>query len=70
MTDSGGSQKQLIGVIVALVVGLVVVFVLWQNDRDSQDFNVDFSTGDAGTVVEPGPQLASGLPEGIRLSMA
>lgn len=70
MTDESNTQRNLIGVVLALVVGLVVVFVLWQNDRDSQDINVDFDTGSAGTVVEAGPQLASGSPEGIRLSVA
>ena len=70
MADESGTRKRLIGVILALVVGLVVVFVLWQNDRDSQDINVDFDTGGAETVVEPGPTLASGPPEGIRPPVA
>lgn len=56
--------------ILALVVGLVLVFVLWQQDRDSQNVNVDFNTGGAGTVVESGPRLVSGSSEEIRLLVA
>lgn len=68
MTDGNGNQKSLIGVVVVLVVALVVVFVLWQRDQDSKDINVDFNTGSAETVVESGPPLARGLPEGTGLS--
>lgn len=70
MTDGNSNQKTLIGVVVVLVVALLVVFVLWQRDRDSQDINVDFNTGSAESVVESGPPLARGLPEGIGLPAA
>jgi flagellar biosynthesis/type III secretory pathway M-ring protein FliF/YscJ len=70
MAVSGGNQKGLLAVVLILIVALVVVFVLWQRDQESTDLRIDFDTGDAGTVVEPGPSLAGVLPEGIGLSMA
>lgn len=69
MADDSGTQKGLIAVVVLLIVALVVVFVLWQRDQQSQDLEIDFNTGEAGTVVEPGPPLARVLPEGIGLSV-
>lgn len=70
MADEGGTRKGLIAVILLLVVALVVVFVFWQRDRESQDLRIDFDTGDAGTVVETGPPVARVLPEGTGLSVA
>lgn len=70
MAISGSNQKGLFAVVLLLIVALVVVFVLWQRDQESTDLRIDFDTGDAGTVVEPGPPVAGVLPRGIVLSMA
>lgn len=69
MANDAGNRTGLIAVIVILIVILVVVFFLWQQDRESQDVRIDFDTGDAGAVVEPGPQVARALPEGIELTV-
>lgn len=69
MADDAGTRKGLIAVIVILIVILVVVFYLWQQDQESQDVRIDFDTGDAGAVVEPGPPVARALPEGIELTV-
>lgn len=69
MADDAGTRKGLIAVIVLLIVIVVVVFFLWQRDRESQDVRIDFDTGDAGAVVEPGPPVAHALPEGIELAV-
>ena len=58
MADEGGSQKALVAVIVVLVVALLVVFYLWQQDRESKDVRIDFDTGDATELVEPGARVA------------
>lgn len=65
MANGGDSQKGLVAVILILVVALVVVVVLWQRDRESKDLRLDIDTGDAGTIVEPGPAVAAILPEGV-----
>lgn len=70
MANESSTHKGLIGVILLLVVILVVGFVLWQRDQESKDLNIEIGTRDAETVVEPGPPLARGLPEGIGLSVA
>ena len=67
MADEGGSQKALVAVIVVLLVALLVVFYLWQQDRESKDVRIDFDTGDAGELVAPGTPMALGLPEGVTL---
>lgn len=69
MANEGSTQKGLIGIVLLLIVILVVGFVLWQRDQDSQDLNIEIGTGDAETVVEPGPTFARSLPEGIGLSV-
>jgi preprotein translocase subunit SecG len=70
MADESSSHKGLIGVILVLIVILVVGFVLWQRDQESKDVNIEIGMEDGEAVVEPGPQLARGLPEGIGLSVA
>lgn len=70
MNDEGGTQKSVIGVVLALVVALVVVLVLWQRDQESKDLKIDIGSADTGTLVEPGPSPTHALPEGIRLSVA
>lgn len=70
MSDESGTQKGLIAVVLVLIVALVVVFVLWQRDQQSQDLKIDFDTGEAGTVVESGPPHARVLPERVGLSVA
>jgi uncharacterized membrane protein len=39
-----------------LVVALIVVFLLWQRDRESQDLNLDV---DIGALVIDGPVRAA-----------
>lgn len=70
MTGDSSTQKGLIGVILLLVVLLVVGVVLWQRDKESKDLNIDIGMGDREAVVERGPPVARGLPEGIGLSVA
>lgn len=67
MADEGGTRKPLIAAVVLLMAALVVVFVLWQRDRDSRDLRIDIGARDAGTVVEPGPAPARLPPEGVGL---
>jgi preprotein translocase subunit SecG len=69
MASEGSTQKGLIGIVLLLIVILVVGFVLWQRDQDSQDLNIEIGAEDAEAVVEPGPTFARGLPEGIGLSV-
>lgn len=70
MANSSSNQKSLIGVILLLVAVLVVGFVMWQRDQESKDLNINIGMGDAQTLVEPGPALARGVPEGFWLSTA
>ncbi|MFW6010375.1 MAG: hypothetical protein ACOC9H_00510 [Gemmatimonadota bacterium] len=69
MADDTGSNTGLIAVIILLIVIIVVGFFLWQRDQESQDVRIEFDTGDAGAVVEPGPQVALVLPMGIELKV-
>lgn len=50
-----GSDRMLWGVIAALVVALVLVVVLWQQDRQTKDVELDVDTSDASVLVEPHP---------------
>lgn len=70
MLDEGSSRKGLIGVVLLLIVALVVVFMLWQRDQESQDLEIEIGSGDAETAIEPAPQVARALPEGIGVSVA
>ena len=49
MAVSGRSNGMVIG-IVLLVVALIVVFFLWQRDRESTDLNIDIGAIPAVTL--------------------
>ncbi|MFW6010601.1 MAG: hypothetical protein ACOC83_00535 [Gemmatimonadota bacterium] len=69
MANEGSTQKGLIGIVLLLIVILVVGFVLWQRDQDSQDLNIEIGATDAETIVEPDPYFVRGpSPAGIGLS--
>ena len=50
-----GSDKMLWGVIAVLAVALVLVIVLWQQDRQTKELELDVDTSDARVLVEPFP---------------
>lgn len=70
MADASGNRKGLITVIVVLVLALLVAVVLWQREEESDDLDIEIGAWDAGTVVEPAPPPARGLPGGIRVALA
>ena len=68
MEEESGGNRTLYGVIAVLVVALVLVFLLWQQDQQTKEVELEVDTGDASVLVEPGPRLAATAPRHLAQS--
>lgn len=66
----GRSNKTLIVAVLLLVAALIVVFVLWQQDQESEDVNIDIGSADGNWPSEVGSSAIVLAPQSVRFTEA